>query len=99
MKLPLEPGKPYRVKIGYMTKNEAAAHSTVHVVPGFKGIGNIKLANTGGKWATAAVSFTRPPAADNVEVRLTIDNDTFGEGNTVWIRSLDILELVTPSPK
>jgi hypothetical protein len=97
MKLALQPGKAYRVKLGYMTKNDATGTATVHVVPGFKGIGSRTLPNTADKWATAAVSFVRPAAEDKVEVRMVIDNTAVGEGNTVWVRSLEIVELVPPT--
>ena len=96
MKLSLQPGKGYRVKIGYMAKNDATGHTTVHVVPGFKGIGSRALPNTSDKWATGAVSFVRPAADEKVEVRMVIDNTSVGEGNTLWVRSLEIVELVPP---
>ena len=96
MKLALQPGKAYRVKVGYMTRNDATGNATVHVVPGFKGIGSRTLPNTDGKWTTSAVSFVRPAAEESVEVRMVIDNTSVGEGNTVWVRSLEIVELVPP---
>jgi hypothetical protein len=96
MKLTFQPGKAYRVKIGYMTKNDATGAATVQVTPGFKGVGHAGLPNTDGKWKTAAVTFTRPPAEDKVEVRMTIDNASVGEGNTLWVRSVEIVELVPP---
>jgi serine/threonine protein kinase len=97
MKLALQPGKAYRVKVGYMTRNDATGTATVHVVPGFKGIGSRTLPNTDGKWTTSAVSFIRPAAEESVEVRMVIDNTSVGEGNTVWVRSLEIVELIPPT--
>ena len=94
MKLPLQPGKVYRVKIGYQTKNDAAGNLPILVVPGYSRIAGAALPNTDGKWAAAAASFTRPPAAEQVEVRLTIENSSVGEGNTLWVRSLEVVELV-----
>jgi serine/threonine protein kinase len=99
MKVSLQPGKAYRVKVGYMTHNDATGHATVQVAPGYQGLGTAKLSNTGGAWKTALVSFVRPPAEDRVEVRFTVDNDAVGEGNTLWVRSLEIVELVAPGKK
>ncbi|HSQ55987.1 MAG TPA: hypothetical protein VLM40_09580, partial [Gemmata sp.] len=99
MNLPLKPGKAYREKISYQTRNEATGHASVHVVPGFTGISTRDMPNTDGKWANIAVSFIRPPASDNVEVRMVIDNTSVGEGNTLWFRSVEIVELVPPQNK
>ncbi|MBN9118353.1 MAG: serine/threonine protein kinase [Planctomycetes bacterium] len=99
MKLPLQPGKGYRVKVGYRTANDAAGAATVHVVPGYKGIGTAKLTNTAVRWKVAVVSFVRPPAEDKVDVRMVIDNNSVGEGNTVWVRSLEVVELTPPAKK
>ena len=96
MKIALQPGKAYRVKIGYKTVNDATGNATVHVAPSYKGIGSARLTNTADQWKTATISFTRPPAEDKVEVRAVIDNTSVGEGNTVWIRSLEIVELIPP---
>ena len=95
LKLPLQPGKAYRVKVGYRTSNDATGTATVHVAPGYKSIGSARLTGTS-QWKTAAVSFVRPPAEDKVEVRFVIDNSTVGEGNTLWVRSVEVVELVAP---
>ena len=99
MKLPLKPGKAYRVKIGYMTKNDANGVSIVQVTPGYKAIATAQLPTTGGQWKTATAAFLRPPTEENVEVRMVIDNSSVGEGNTVWVRSLEIVELTEPGKK
>jgi tRNA A-37 threonylcarbamoyl transferase component Bud32 len=99
MKLPLQPGKAYRVKIGYMTKNDATGVSYVQVTPGYKPVATAPLPGTGGQWKTATASFLRPPAEDNVQVRMVIDNTSVGEGNTLWVRSLEIVELTPPGKK
>jgi eukaryotic-like serine/threonine-protein kinase len=96
LKLALEPGKAYRAKVGYRTANDATGTATIHVAPGYKGIGSARLTNSANDWKTANVSFVRPPAEDKVEVRMVIDNSSVGEGNTVWIRSLEIVELIPP---
>jgi hypothetical protein len=95
----LEPGKAYRVAVDYATKNEAAGVVNVQVTPGFKGLASARLPNTGGKWKTAVVNFTRPPAADRVEVRFTIDNESVGEGNALCVRAVEVAELVPPGKK
>jgi eukaryotic-like serine/threonine-protein kinase len=99
MMIALQPGKAYRVKVAYMTKNDAAGNMTMQVTPGYKGIASAGFANSDGKWKNATMSFIRPPADDKVEVRMTIDNTTVGEGNILWVRSLEIVELVPPGKK
>ncbi len=96
LKLPLQPGKAYRAKIGYMTKNDANGTTLVQVTPGYTAIGTVLMPGTSGQWKTAAASFVRPPASDNVEVRMVIDNNTVGEGNTLLIRSVEVVELTAP---
>jgi hypothetical protein len=54
------------------------------------------LGPSGDAWKTATFSFVRPPAEDKVEVRMVIDNTTVGEGNTLWVRSVEVVELVPP---
>jgi serine/threonine protein kinase len=96
MKLQLEAGKAYRVKLGYMTKNEAKGNMLVQVQPDYKTVATIGLPNTDGKWKTITLPFIRPPADDNVEVRMVVDNISVGEGNLLWVRSLEIVEMVPP---
>jgi hypothetical protein len=96
MGLPLAPDKAYRVKVGYMTSNDATGNTAIQVTPGYRGIVSQALTNTSGKWATATMSFFRPSASENVEVRMIIDNTSVGEGNNLWIRSVEIVELVPP---
>lgn len=95
MKLKLEPGKGYRVKVGYRTANDATGTATVHVVPGYKGLTSVPLSGASG-WKTATASFVRPPAEDQVELRMVIDNTSVGEGNTLWVRSVEVVELIPP---
>lgn len=96
MKLPLEPSKYYKVKITYMTHNDARGQAVVHVVPGYKFIGRVSLSNSQNRWQTATLVFQRPPSSDNVQVRMVIDNLSVGEGNTLWIRDVEIVELIPP---
>lgn len=99
MKLPLQPGKAYRVKIGYRTANDGIGAAHVQVTPGYKTIATTLLPGTGGRWKNASVLFVRPPASDNVQVRFVIDNTWTGENNTLSIRSVQIVELVPPVKK
>lgn len=99
MGLPLRPGKAYRLKIGYTTANDGAGATHIQVTPGYKTITTASLSNSDGKWRTATMMFVRPPAEDNVEVRMVIDNTSVGEGNSVLVRSLEIVELVPPEKK
>jgi serine/threonine-protein kinase len=96
IKLPLEPGKHYKVKITYMTHNDSRGQAIVHVVPGYQGIASVRLEDSQNRWRTASLIFRRPPATDNVQVRMVIDNTTVGEGNTLWIREVEIVELIPP---
>jgi serine/threonine-protein kinase len=96
MGLTLQPGKAYRVKVKYRTDNEAAGIVLVHVAPSYKIIASAKM-DSASQWKTATMSFVRPPAEDKVDVRMVIDNTTVGEGNTLWFRSLELVELITPT--
>jgi hypothetical protein len=96
MGLKLQPGKAYRVKLKYRTDNDAAGIVLVHMAPSYKPISSTKL-DSASQWKNATLSFIRPPAEENVDVRMVIDNTTVGEGNTLWFRSLEIVELVSPT--
>ncbi len=93
MKLPLMPGKEYLVRIEYRTDNECRGQAIVQAVPGYRGVASVSLASTDGQWRTAQIRFRRPSVADNVQLRMVIDNLSVGEGNTLWIRSVTIDEL------
>jgi hypothetical protein len=87
--LSLEAGKSYRVKVEYMTRNEAAGSFTVGTLE-YKRVTSADMRNTGGAWRTATATFARE---EDVPVRLTIDNTTVGEGNTLLFRSVEITEV------
>jgi hypothetical protein len=88
--LDLRPGRSYRVRVGYTTHNEAHGVCVVQAREGFKAQTSVKLANTGGAWQTAGATFVRQ---DGVPVRLVIDNTSVGEGNTLFLRSVELVEL------
>ncbi|HEX4606729.1 MAG TPA: hypothetical protein VH092_00845, partial [Urbifossiella sp.] len=86
--LTLRPGG-YRVRLVYMTRAEA--HGQVDVqTQDYKTVGRVDLPATGGAWRTATFDFDR--AAD-APVRLTVDNLSAGEGNTLYFRALEVVEL------
>jgi hypothetical protein len=87
--LSLEAGKTYRVKVEYLTRNEAAGHFTVGTLE-YKSVASAPLKNTGEAWRTAEATFTRE---EDVPVRLTVDNMTVGEGNTLLFRSVELTEV------
>ncbi|HJZ55117.1 MAG TPA: serine/threonine-protein kinase [Gemmataceae bacterium] len=89
LNLVLQPGKAYRVKVSYLTKNDATGTVVVQTQD-YKHVASTKLAGTGGQWQDAAVSFERK---DGIPVRLTIDNNAVGEGNTLYFKSIEVVEL------
>ena len=96
MKLALRPGQAYRVKVGYRSAAAAAGTALVQLTPGYKNIATTPLGPSPDQWKTAAVTFVRPPAADNVKMRFAVENTTVGEGNTLWVRSVEVVELNPP---
>ena len=90
--VPLAPGTAYRVTVGYMTKNDATGAVAVQTTE-YKPVATAKLTNTAGGWKTASVAFQRE---DDVPVRITLDNRSVGEGNTIYFRSITVAELVEP---
>jgi serine/threonine protein kinase len=96
LKLSLQPGKAYRVKIGYSTANEATGVVYLQTCQDFKIFASRNLPQTNGQWKTASVSFVRPPAHERVPVRMVIENTSVGEGKTLSIRSVQLVELIPP---
>ncbi len=92
MKLSLKPGAVYRAQITYMTKNDATGGLAIQTQD-YKSVSSSRLENTGGQWKSESVHFER---RESVPVRLTIDNTSVGEGNTLYFRSLDLFELSPP---
>ena len=88
MGLTLRPGTAYRVKVTYLTKNDATGGLAVQSTD-YKNVASARLDPSPG-WRTATVSFQR---AEGVPVRLTVDNTAVGEGNTLYFRSVELVEL------
>ncbi|QDU19134.1 serine/threonine-protein kinase [Urbifossiella limnaea] len=90
MGLTFQPGKAYRVKVSYQLKNDAAGSVVVQTTE-YKTVGVTHLA-AGGGWRTAAVAVER----GDLPLRLTIDNTAVGEGNTLYFRTVEVVELAAP---
>jgi hypothetical protein len=92
--LRLTPGKAYRVTVEYSTRNDAAGDLTVQAPDvSFQSVLQIPLPGSDGKWKTASGEFVR---RDGELVRLNLANFSVGEGNTLYVRSITVAELVKP---
>ena len=87
LKAALTPGKKYEVRVTYLTKNEAAGQIAVQT-PTYESVAGMALPNSDG-WKQATVAFTR----GQEPLRVTIDNTTVGDVNTLYIRSFEVVEL------
>ena len=88
--LMLRPGAAYRVKVSYLLRNDATGAAVIQTAD-YKTVGSTPLApGSGSGWRTATVSAQR---ADQ-PLRLTIDNNSVGEGNVLYFRSVEVVELV-----
>lgn len=85
LRLKIEPEKQYRVTVGYLTANEAKGFVEV-MNKEYKKVGRAEVVAKQG-WQVAEVLFTRP--ADS-HVRLVVENTAVGEGNTLFVKSVDI---------
>ncbi len=88
LRVNLTPGTTYRVKVDYLTRNEATGHLAL-LNPQFTAEVSSDLPNTDGKWGTKSMTFVR----QDVPLRLMLDNSSVGEGNTLFIRSIEVIEL------
>jgi hypothetical protein len=93
MNLRLTPGKAYRLTVGYATRNDAAGGLMVQVPQeaGFRTVHQVPLTATDGAWKTVSGEFERK---DGEPIRLALENYSVGEGNTLYIRSVEVTELV-----
>jgi serine/threonine protein kinase len=90
--LSLRPGQQYRLRMEYRTTNEAEGKIFIRNAKNgdFPSIAEGQLSGTGGQWRTIEVPFRRP--ADG-KLDAILDNTTVGEGNALYFRSLEILEV------
>jgi hypothetical protein len=86
----LRPGTAYRLKVGYLLRNDATG-AAVFQTTEYKTVASTPLA-PGSGWRTATVSVQR----GEMPLRVTIDNNAVGEGNVLYFRSLEVVELVAP---
>ena len=89
LRVPLRAGKDYRVRVEYQTRNDAAGAAVVQTDGDYQQVGRAGLGGTGGAWKAAQFAFTRP----DKPVRLTVDNTTTGEGNVLFVRSVEVTEV------
>jgi serine/threonine protein kinase len=84
-----QPGREYVARIEYRTINDAAGHLMVRGV-NYVGLGRVDLRSTAGQWRTVEVRFTRP---EGQALDAVVENRVVGEGNTLFVRKFDLLEL------
>jgi serine/threonine protein kinase len=95
MDLHLTPGKAYRVTVEYTTRNMGSGALNVQTPDvNFQRTLHIPLPTTDGEWKTASGEFERK---DGELIRLQLENFAVGEGNTLSVRSIEVVELVKPS--
>jgi tRNA A-37 threonylcarbamoyl transferase component Bud32 len=93
----LRAGERYRAKIEYLTKNDANGKAQLRrPKEGYVAFANANLPGTNGQWRTATVDFVRPPA--DVEIDLQIGNASIGEGNTLYVHTIEIVPLRDAGP-
>jgi hypothetical protein len=84
----LRPGQEYAAKVEYRTTNDA--HGTLSIRdPAYQPIATAELPGTGGEWKTATVTFRRT----DQRVDAMVENKTVGEGNTLYVRKFEVVEL------
>jgi hypothetical protein len=88
----LQAGRRYRVRVEYRTTNEAEGKFYVRNPRNgeYRSVAEAELPGTGGRWRTVEVTFRRP--ADG-KMDAVLDNTTVGEGNTLFVRSLEVYEV------
>jgi hypothetical protein len=86
----VRPGGRYTARVTYRTENDAAGRAFARHPGGeFAAVGSADLLPTGGAWKTVAFAFTAP-AAGGTDVM--IENTAVGEGNTLWVRAIEVVE-------
>ena len=58
--------------------------------PSYRAVGEAPLTRGGSGWKAAEATFRRP---EGKAVELCIENTSVGEGNTVWVRKIEIAEV------
>ncbi len=84
----LEVGKSYRVRIEYLTRNDASGRLYAWGEVG-QILASANLPNAPAIWKSADVTFTRTASP----VSIAFENSTVGEGNTLYVRSLEVFAI------
>jgi hypothetical protein len=85
----LIPGRSYLARISYRTANDGAGKFDVQGGgPGYRRYGSTDLTPSD-TWRTAEVPFTRP----DEKLSVVVDNTAVGEGNALYVRSIEVLEV------
>src|SRR5262249_32772520 len=88
---PLTPGKEYRLRGEYRTANDGVGKVFAREPgPSYRSVGEAALVNGGSGWKVAEATFKRP---EGKTVELCFENSAVGEGNTVWVRKIEIAEV------
>ena len=86
----LMPSRTYRVRLEYLTQNDAVGRVSVRKPGGsYTPINEIDLTSTGGKWKTATFDFVAPAG---IKLDMQISSQTVGEGNRLTVHKVEILE-------
>ena len=87
----LTAGRDYRVRVEYLAPNEVSGKlSARERTEGFRSVSSVELPRTEDSWRTAELVFRRPTGA---AVELMFENGAVGEGNTLWVRKIEVHEL------
>jgi serine/threonine protein kinase len=84
----MKPGKVYLARIEYCTRNDAYGDFSIQSDPNHNRIVIKKLEPTNGKWAALEVPFE----VGSTNLNAICENLSVGEGNTLFIRKMEILE-------
>lgn len=92
MNLQLTPGKVYRVTVEYAARNGAVGGVMVQSPDaGFRTVLHIPLSAANGTWKTASGEFER---REGEPIRLNLENFSVGGENVLYVRSIEVTELV-----
>ncbi len=80
--------REYVVRVTYRTDGTASGRSYVQTHGDYSQVAAAELPNTGGAWRAVEYKFTKPDRA----VRLLIDHQGAGEGNTLYVREVVVAE-------
>jgi tRNA A-37 threonylcarbamoyl transferase component Bud32 len=87
----LSPGSEYLVRVEYRSANDAEGKLIAREPgPTYKGIAETPLTRGGNNWKTAEFTFRRPT---DRPIELCFENTAVGEGNTLWVRKIEIYEM------